>query len=181
MSSPAGDPALRRVGRIVRPHGVRGELVVEPSTDSPDVRFAVDPVLLVTLRSGAQRTLTITAARPHSGRLLVCLDGVLGRDAAEELRGAQLFAGTADLPPTDDPDEFYDHELEGLAVRTVEGEPIGTLREVLHGPGGELLVVDGEDGEVLVPFVREIVTEVDPKAGTILIDPPPGLLTDVEG
>jgi 16S rRNA processing protein RimM len=177
MSTPAGEESLRRVGRIVRPHGVRGELVIEPSTDSPDVRFAVDAVLLVTLRSGERRRMTITAARPHSGRLLVCLAGLTDRTVAEDLRGAQLFADVSDLPPTDDPDEFYDHELEGLAVSTVTGEAVGTLLEVLHGPGGELLVVaTPEGGETLVPFVREIVVEVDPKAGRIVLDPPPGLL-----
>lgn len=179
MSAPAGD-GLRRVGRIIRPHGIRGELVVEPRTDSPEIRFAQDAVLLVTSRSGDQRQMTITAARPHTGRLLVFLDGVADRDAAEALRGAELFADVADLPPTADPDEFYDHELEGLAVRTVAGEPVGTLKEILHGPGGELLVIDRDGQEVLVPFVREIVTEVDRTAGCIVLDPPPGLLEDAD-
>lgn len=179
MSAPAGD-GLRRVGRIIRPHGIRGELVVEPRTDSPEIRFAVDAVLLVTPRTGDQRRMTITAARPHTGRLLVFFDGVAGRDAAEELRGAELFADVADLPPTEDPDEFYDHELEGLAVRTVTGEQVGTLKEILHGPGGDLLVVDRGGAEVLVPFVREIVTEVDPAAGSVVLDPPLGLLEDAD-
>jgi len=179
VSAPAGD-GLRRVGRIIRPHGIRGELVVEPRTDSPEIRFAVDAVLLVTPRTGDQRRMTITAARPHTGRLLVFFDGVAGRDAAEELRGAELFADVADLPPTEDPDEFYDHELEGLAVRTVTGEQVGTLKEILHGPGGDLLVVDRGGAEVLVPFVREIVTEVDPAAGSVVLDPPLGLLEDAD-
>jgi 16S rRNA processing protein RimM len=171
---------LRMVGRIVKPHGVRGELVVDVSTDSVDLRFAVGSVLFVTARDGAvTRSLTVTAARPHTGRLLVRFEGVDGRAAAEELRGAPLSAEIGDLPPIDDPDEFYDHQLEGLAVVTVAGDAVGTVREVVHGAGGELLVVarDG-GGEALVPFVRQIVPDVDVPGGRVVIDPPPGLLED---
>jgi 16S rRNA processing protein RimM len=174
------DRELRMVGRVVKPHGVHGELMVNPSTDSADLRFAVGSVLFVTSRDGAVlRSLTVTAARPHTGRLLVCFEGVDGRDAAEELRGAPLCADPVDLPPIEDPDEFYDHQLEGLAVVTVSGAEVGTVREVMHGASGELLVVDREDGgEALVPFVRQIVPEVDVRGGRVVLDPPPGLLED---
>jgi 16S rRNA processing protein RimM len=176
-----GGSDVRKVGRIVKPHGIRGELVVDVSTDSADVRFAVGSVLFVTSRDGAvTRSLTVTAARPHTGRLLVFFEGVAGRDAAEELRGAVLTANLADLPPIEDPDEYYDHQIEGLAVVTVTGEAIGTVREVMHGAGGELLLVDRTDradaGELLVPFVRQIVPEVDVPGGRIVLDPPAGLL-----
>lgn len=175
-------PDLRMVGRIVKPHGIRGELVVDLSTDSADLRFAVGSVLFVTSRDGAvTRSLTVTAARPHAGRLLVFFEGVDGRDAADALRGAPLSAGLTDLPPIEDPDEFYDHQLEGLAVHTVAGALVGTVREVVHGAGGELLVVDRDGGgEALVPFVRQIVPEVDVPGGRILLDPPPGLLDEAE-
>ena len=150
---------------------------MEPRTDVPEVRFADGRTLDADLRDGTHRLLTITAARPHTGRLLVRFDKVDGREAAEELRGALLSADTADLPPVTDPDEFYDHELEGLAVSTVAGEQVGTLREVLHGAGGDLLVVAREHGsDVLVPFVRQIVPEIDVAAGQVRIDPPEGLL-----
>lgn len=179
--APLGDPALRKVGRVVKAHGIHGELTVELSTDSPEVRFAAGATLSAVTREGQSRVLTVTAGRPHSGRLLVRFDEVPTRDAAEQLRGAQLFARVDALPPTDDPDEFYDHELEGLTVSTVRGDPVGTVREVLHGAAGDLLVVDRADGgEVLVPFVREIVTEVDVAGGRALIDPPPGLLEDAD-
>jgi 16S rRNA processing protein RimM len=176
----SGDGELRMVGRIVKPHGVRGELVVNLSTDSADLRFAVGSVLFVTSRDGSvQRSLTVTAARPHTGRLLVCFEGVAGREAADALRGVSLCANVGDLPPIEDPDEFYDHQLEGLAVLTVTGAVVGTVREVTHGAGGELLVVDREGGgQTLVPFVRQIVPEVDVRGGRIVLDPPPGLLED---
>ena len=84
---------------------------------------------------------------------------------------------SAELPPIDDPDEFYDHQLEGLAVRTVGGSPVGTVAEVLHTPGGELLSIRAESGdEVLVPFVRDIVPRVSLSEGVIEVDPPEGLL-----
>jgi len=131
------------VGRVVKPHGVHGELMVDVSTDSADLRFAVGSVLFVTSRDGSvSRTLTVTAARPHSGRLLVCFEDVADRDAADALRNAVLCAHVTDLPPIEDPDEFYDHQLEGLAVLTVTGDVVGTVREIMHGAGGELLVVD---------------------------------------
>lgn len=173
---------MRKVGRVVKPHGIRGELMVDVSTDSADVRFAVGSVLSVTSRDGAVlRSLTVTAARPHTGRLLVFFEGVADRDSAEELRGALLTASLADLPPIEDPDEFYDHQIEGLAVVTVAGDAVGTVREVVHGAGGELLLVDRPDGsEVLVPFVSQIVPEVDVPGGRIVLDPPPGLLEEDE-
>jgi 16S rRNA processing protein RimM len=171
---------LRKVGRIVKPHGIRGELLVDVSTDSADLRFAVGSVLFVTSRDGVvTRTLTVTAARPHAGRLLVRFEGVRDRDGADALRGAPLAADVADLPPIDDPDEFYDHQLEGLAVHTVAGAVVGTVREVRHGVGGDLLVVDSDAGdELLVPFVRAIVPTVDVAGGRIVVDPPAGLLED---
>jgi 16S rRNA processing protein RimM len=149
-------------------------------TDSVQERFAVGVVLAAELADGTLRSLTVAAARPHSGRLLVVFEGVFGRAAAQELRGAVLSADVGLLPPIDDPDEFYDHELEGLAAVLADGASIGTVREVVHGPAGELLVLECEGGgELLVPFVRDIVPEVDVVAGRLLVTPPPGLIEGV--
>lgn len=166
------------VGRIAKAHGITGELVVDIRTDDPDARFvAGNRLRLKHVRSGVDRQVVIGSVRPHGGRLLVRIDGVTDRDAAEALRGGLFVVDSAELPPIDDPDEFYDHELEGLAVRTVGGDPVGTVVEVLHTPGGELLSVRTDSGgEVLVPFVGEIVTSVSTVAGVIEIDPPEGLL-----
>jgi 16S rRNA processing protein RimM len=101
------------------------------------------------------------------------------RTAAEGLRNVLLVADVDLAERLDDPEEFYDHQLVGLAVRTVAGEPVGELAEVLHLPGQDVLAVRRPDGtEVLVPFVAEIVPAVDLDAGQVLVDPPPGLLTD---
>ncbi|HJP73083.1 MAG TPA: ribosome maturation factor RimM [Pseudonocardiaceae bacterium] len=175
----ADSSADRLVGRIVKPHGIHGELVVEPHTDSPEIRFAAGSVLSANLRDGSKRDLTVTAARPHSGRLLVVVDGVADRDTAESLRGTLLLAPGGALPPIEDPDEFYDHDLEGLSVFTTEGTEVGEIVEVLHGGGSDLLLIKRERDEVMVPFVSQIVPEVDVRGGRVVIDPPEGLLDEV--
>ncbi|GAA3135611.1 hypothetical protein GCM10020001_067820 [Nonomuraea salmonea] len=108
--------------------------------------------------------------------LLVAFEGVHDRDAAEELRGTMLVIDSADVTPPDDPDEFHDHQLIGLAVQTVAGEPVGEVEDVLHH-GQDLLVVrrKGQD-DALIPFVKALVPEVDLEAGRLVVDPPEGLL-----
>ncbi|OBA89299.1 ribosome maturation factor RimM [Mycobacteriaceae bacterium 1482268.1] len=168
------------VGRVVKAHGITGEVVVEVRTDDPDARFAPGTRLRGKPqrdRDGAQRTYVIDSAREHSGRLLVRLEGVTDRNAAEALRGTIFLVDTDDLPPIEDPDEFYDHQLEGLRVVTIDGRLVGNVAEVLHTAAGELLSVTSETGaEVLVPFVSAIVTGVSLQTQTIEIDPPDGLL-----
>jgi len=169
---------LLLVGRVAKAHGIAGELAVDIHTDSPDERFVPGAVLAARLRDRSVRNVTVTTVRAHSGRLLVRFDEVPDRTAAESMRGAQLLVDAADLPPSDDPDAFYDHELEGLAAVLTDGTEIGTIREIARGPGAELLVIGRPDGtEALVPFVREIVPEVDVKGGRVVLDPPEGLLS----
>lgn len=164
------------VGRVAKAHGVRGEVTVELRTDSPDERFRVGTVLASRRRDGSVGELTVVAARPHSGRLLVTFEQIRSREDADAMRGALLLGDTADLPPSDDPDEFYDHELEGLRAELTDGTPAGTVQEIVHAPGGELLSLDHAGRTVLVPFVREIVPVVDVTGGRVVLDPPEGLL-----
>jgi 16S rRNA processing protein RimM len=184
------------VGRITRPHGVRGEVSVEVHTDEPERRFTVGSVLATDPAEAGP--LTIATVRWHTGRLLVGFDGITDRNQAEGLRGVWLTLDSAQAGSSDDPDEFHDHELIGLAVVTVSGEPVGRVTDVRHF-GQDLLVIEpaGRAGAVpatagpagparpgpavqpdglLVPFVAEIVPEVDVAAGRLVIDPPPGLL-----
>jgi 16S rRNA processing protein RimM len=169
------------VGRAGRPHGIRGEVVIGVRTDEPDLRFAVDAAVDVSTdpeKTDGER-LTVASARWHSGQLLVRFDGITDRTAASELTGSWLSVDTSQLPDTGDPDEFRDHELIGLNVRTSGGEPVGVVTDVLHY-GQDLLVVRRPEGEFMVPFVKEIVPEVDIGAGLVVIDPPPGLLDPAE-
>src|SRR5712691_4753725 len=173
------------VGRIGRPHGIRGEVVIGVRTAEPDLRFAVGAILDVRSSdddAGVQdrepadsERLTVVAARWHSGQLLVAFAGVTDRTAAGELTGSWLSVDASQLPELPDPDEFRDPELIGLSVRTAVGDPVGVVADVLHY-GQDLLVVRRPDGECLVPFVKAIVTRVDVPAGVLVIDPPPGLL-----
>ncbi|OLF08444.1 ribosome maturation factor RimM [Actinophytocola xinjiangensis] len=169
---------LLLVGRVAKAHGIAGELAVDIHTDSPDERFAPGAVLSARLRDRSVRPVTVATVRAHSGRLLVRFDEVPDRTAAETMRGAQLLVDAADLPPSEDPDAFYDHELEGLAAVLADGTEVGTVREIARSPGAELLVISRPDGtESLVPFVREIVPEVDVRGGRVVLDPPEGLLS----
>jgi 16S rRNA processing protein RimM len=165
------------VGRVAKAHGVTGEVVVEVRTDDPDTRFAPGSSLRGRpSRGGPESRYVVESAREHSGRLLVRLDGVADRNAAESLKGTLFLVDSADLPPIEEPDEFYDHQLEGLRVVTTTGTSVGSVAEVLHTAAGELLSVRTEEGEVLVPFVSAIVTSVSLADQTIEIDPPDGLL-----
>jgi 16S rRNA processing protein RimM len=165
------------VGRVVKAHGIGGEVVVDVRTDDPHGRFAPGTALRARARDKTEKTYVVDAAREHGGRLLVRLEGIATRDAADALRGSLFVVDTADLPPIEDPDEFYDHQLEGLRVRTVAGRDVGAVAEVLHTAAGELLSVKTDaDTEVLVPFVSAIVTSVSLTDGVVEIDPPDGLL-----
>ena len=160
------------IGRVVKSHGIKGEVAVEVTTDSPEARYTVGEVLHGK-QGKKEHELTIATVRPHKGRLLICFDEIPDRTAADSLRGTQFYAA-----PIEDPDDdgFYDHELEGLRV-LLDGESIGEVTGVTHGPTQSLLEVALESGkEALVPFVEEIVPEVDLDAGTCTITPPEGLL-----
>jgi 16S rRNA processing protein RimM len=167
------------VGVVARVHGLRGEVVVEVRTDSPEERFAPSSVLRARRGPVAETAVEVVveSARPHSGRLLVRFAGVVDRAAAESLRGAQLLVDAAALPPPADPDEFHVHQLEGLRAELTDGTAVGAVREVVHGPGGELLVLARPDlPDALVPFVRAIVPTVDLAGGRVVLNPPEGLL-----
>jgi len=159
------------VGRIGPAHGLKGEVFVEPRTDEPERRFATGQRL-----HAVDRELTVAAARTHSGRLVVRFEEIPDRNAAEAARGTELRAlvDTTELP--DDPEEFYDHQLLGLRVETVDGEAVGELDRIEHNAAQDLLVIRTPEREVLFPFVAALVPEVDVPGGRIVIDDRPGLL-----
>ncbi|AZA13879.1 ribosome maturation factor RimM [Corynebacterium choanae] len=162
------------IGRVIKSHGIRGEVVVDPTTDQPEVRFAVGEVLHGT-QTGKTHELTIAHVRPHQQRLLITFQEVSDRTTADTLRGTKFFAPVLD--DDDDEEGFYDHELEGLTV-VCDGAKIGVVSEVTTGPGGTLLQVRlaADQREVLIPFVHAIVPEVDLEHSTVTITPPDGLL-----
>jgi 16S rRNA processing protein RimM len=162
------------VGRIGRPHGVRGEVTVEVRTDDPDLRFTPGAVLLTDPAS--RGPLTVEGARWHREILLLTIAGVDSRETAETYRNTELLVPLADLPELDDPEDFYDHQLVGLTARSIDGTVLGEVAAVRH-EGADLLVVRRpEGGEALIPFVAAIVPTVDLDGGYLVVDPPEGLL-----
>lgn len=165
---------LLTVGEIVRPHGIRGEVIVDVRTDEPAARFAVGEVLAT--ENGGPPSLTVEAVRPHQGRLIVVFEGVYDRDLAERLRGVRLCVDSEHVAAPEDPDEFHDHQLVGLRAVTPAGEVVGEVVRVDHAPASDLLVLRRPDGRsALVPFVKAIVPEVDLAGGRVVVDPPAGL------
>jgi 16S rRNA processing protein RimM len=168
------------VGRVLRPHGVRGELSVEVLSDAPD-RFAPGAVLGVGDPDGPvpPEPAVVRAARLHLGRLLLSLEGVEDRDAADRFRGAWLSIPAASARPLE-PDEFWPHQLVGLAVVDHQGRERGRVADVVPGAAHDLLAVELPGGDsVLVPAVAALVT-VELEAGRVLVDAVPGLLGDGE-
>jgi 16S rRNA processing protein RimM len=162
------------VGRIGRPHGVRGEVTVEVRTDDPAARFA--PGCVLRTDPAAHGPLTVAGCRWHREVLLLSFDGVLTREDAEALRNTELLVEVADLPPLEEPDVFYDHQLVGLTARLPDGSVVGEVAAVRH-IGADLLVIARADrAEALVPFVSAMVPTVDLAGGYLVIDPPEGLL-----
>ena len=173
------------VGRVGKPHGVRGEVSVELRTDEPDRRFAAGTVLLVR-RPGAgpapaYETLTVESTRWHQDRLLVRFEQLDDRNAAEAARGLVLATTVSLDERPEDPEEFYDHQLVWLAVVTTDGREVGTVAEVLHSGAQDLLVVDREGRDAaMVPFVAALVPEVDLDGGRLLVADRPGLLEPLD-
>ncbi len=162
------------VGRIGRPHGVRGEVTVEVRTDDPELRFGAGAVLLT---DPADRgPVTVTRAHWHGTTLLLTLEGIDSREAAEAVRNTELLVAVADLPEIEDPDSFYDHQLVGLAARLPDGSVLGEVTAVRHEAQDLLVVRRPEADDVLVPFVQAIVPTVDVDGGFVVVDPPEGLL-----
>lgn len=166
---------LVAVGRLGRPHGIRGEVTVELRTDEPERRFAPGSVLIA--EPPTPIPLVVETVRWNGAIMLVGFENVYDRNAAELLRNRVVFV---DVDRNDSPtgnDEYYDHQLVDLDA-VVGGQRIGAIREVIHLPGQDLLAITTADGkEVLVPFVSSIVPEVDLAAGRVVIVPPSGLLT----
>ena len=166
------------VGRIGRAHGVLGEATIEVRTDVPDERFYIGAKLFTDPESSGP--LTIASARDHNGILLLKFDEANNRNEIERLRDTLLKAEVDMSQENLHEDEFHVQQLIGLKVETEDGEHVGVLTDVLNLPGQDLLAVETDSGEILIPFVHEIVPEIDLESGVVTIVPPPGLLNSNE-
>ncbi|MBN1922262.1 MAG: 16S rRNA processing protein RimM [Anaerolineae bacterium] len=170
------EPRYLAVGRILRPHGITGELRAQILTDYPE--------RLVRLRhlyvGAAYRRHAVQSVRFHQNLALLRLADITDRDTAETLRGQVVWVALADAAPLEE-GEYYLHQLIGMQVSTEAGEALGEIVEVLDMPGAnDVYVVHGLRGEVLIPAIREVILSIDMEARQMVIHPLPGLLTDEE-
>ena len=169
-----------RVGRLLKAHGLKGAIKLELYTDDPALRFVPGSVYTLQVPDESPwvgKTVTLKELKWYNDQAVVFLEGIDDRDAAESLVKAILWIDEdQDSRPIEE-DAWYDYQLIGLTVRR-NGHAVGAISRVDHFPAQDLLIIDTGDSEVLVPFVKAIVTGVDIEAGTMDIDPPIGLFED---
>lgn len=171
-----------RVGRLTKAHGLKGAIKVELYTDEPEKRFVPGAIfsLQVPVESAWHgKSLTLTELRWYNASPVAFFADVPDRTTAETLIKAILWVEHDASVLPDDPEAWYDHQLTGLrAVR--DGVDVGTIARVEHFPAQDLLVVKTADGEVMVPFVKAIVPEVNMTTGIVTLTPPMGLFEELE-
>jgi len=174
------EPRYLAIGRILRPHGVRGELRAEILTDYPDRLQTVFARQSQTLYVGkAHRPFTLTGVRFHQGAMLLTFKECTTRDEADALRGALVEIALEDAVPLEE-DEYYHFQLIGMHVETEEGDILGDIVDVFTAPGAnDVFVVHGSRGEILIPAIEDVVINLDVEAGRVVIHPLPGLLDNV--
>lgn len=160
-----------QVARIGKPHGIRGEVTVQVLTDAPEDRFV--PGAVFEVEHPGIKQLTVEGARWNKDILLLAFEELLDRNTAETVRGAKLFIDTEEVE--DDSEGWYEHELVDLEVR-VDDKVVGKVTALRTGNVQDLLVVESTEGdEIYVPFVKDIVPEVNIEGGYIMLTPPAGL------
>ncbi|AZS43953.1 ribosome maturation factor RimM [Microbacterium oleivorans] len=183
MSAPSARTQLR-VGRLVKAHGLKGALKLELFTDDPDGRFVPGAVFTLQVPESSPwhgKTVTVKEFKWMNSHPVVFLDGIDDRSGAESIVRAILWVDQDSAAPVVEDDAWYDHQLVGLDV-VRDGAVIGRVSRIDHFPSQDLLSVQltgDQDREVLVPFVRAIVPEVDMAARRLVVTPPAGLFEDL--
>ena len=155
------------IGRIGKAHGIRGDVTVEVRTDEPQNRFAIGAQLITD-----QGNLVVSSARVHNGILLLGFEGITDRNAVEKLRNTLLYAEVDIDQPSENEDDYHIQQLIGLTAVLENGSNYGTVADVLNLPAQDCLVIKTETGEVLIPFVRQLVPTVDLDRKLIVVNPP---------
>jgi 16S rRNA processing protein RimM len=178
-TAPANGPAYLVVGRLRKPHGLKGDVTLFPLTDAPDVVFAAGRAVWLLDLAGevVAGPLTIERSRGYHREWLVKFRGADERNAIEPWRGLFLGAPPETLPPPEG-DEVYFHELVGFAVRTPADEPLGLVSDVYELPSGLTIEVQGPKREFLLPYRKEFVVGVDRAQRRLTVQPPEGLLDE---
>lgn len=155
------------VGRIGRAHGILGEATIEVRTAEPERRFAIGAEVLT-----ENGKLKIASARVHNGILLIGFEGITDRNGIEKLRNTLLYSEVDINEPGVDEDDYHVQQLIGLKAELEDGSEFGVIAEVLNLPAQDCLAIKTESGEVLIPFVRQLVPVVDLKAKKVVVIPP---------
>ena len=156
------------VGRIGKAHGILGEATIEVRTDEAEDRFALG----ARLETDSHGVLTVASARVHNGILLLGFDGIENRNQVEELRNELLYADVDIDAPGYDEDDYHVLQLIGCAAYLENGDEFGAITEVLNLPGQDVLAIKTSSGEVMIPFVRQLVPTVDIKNKRMTVIPP---------
>lgn len=156
------------VGRIGRAHGILGEATIEVRSDEAEDRFAIGAIL----ETDSQGNLTVVSARVHNGILLLGFAGISDRNSIEKFRDVLLYADVDINAPGYDEDDYHVLQLIGCKAYLVDGDLFGEVKDVLNLPGQDLLSITTANGEVLIPFVHQLVPIVDIKAKTMTVIPP---------
>ena len=162
------------VGRIARPHGLKGQVVINPETDFIEERFAPGAIVWTKSKGGEQQ-LTVASLRVQSGRPIVGFVGFDRIEDVEGLAGQELRVPEDALHPLE-ANTYYEHQLVGCVVETTGGHAVGEVAKVEGGTGGSRLSINGPRGEILIPFVLDICVDIDVAQKKIRINPPEGLL-----
>ena len=160
------EPHFMAIGRIIRPHGLRGEVTVEVLTDFPERFDSIKEIYLGDELQAQRRE--VTATRWHKDRVLLSLEGCENRTCAEGLRGLLVQIPIEEARPLAE-DEYYSHQLVGLDVVTVEGEDLGRLSEIIFTNANDVYVVIGPRGQVLLPAIADVIEDVDLEAGQMTV------------
>ncbi len=159
------------IGKVLKPFGVRGEFKVQPFTRTFEV-FLRSEMLVV-----GEVCYVTRGIRFHKGSALVSLEGVDTPERVKELAGCLVKTDEQNLPPKEE-DEYYWHELIGLSVHAIDGRGLGAISGLIETGANDVIEIHGQYGEILLPFTEQVIVEVNPDEGTILVDPPDGLVPD---
>ncbi|OGP82472.1 MAG: 16S rRNA processing protein RimM [Deltaproteobacteria bacterium RBG_16_54_11] len=165
------------IGRVSRPHGLKGEIRIEYFNPEDPHLFSRYQMIFIQGDTGSPQPYRPIAVRPHKKFILALLEGIRTREEAEQLRGKAVLVDPAELPPLDE-DEYYWHEILGMRVVTEAGGNVGEITEVLPTGSNDVYVVREGEKEFLIPAIKEVIISIDKKARTIVIRPLEGLLQE---
>ena len=163
------------IGEVARPHGIHGELKVYLFSGQPENFKQYKKIIMRQPAGGTPETYHVLKCREQGKQLIVRLQGVETREAAEALQGSGIWLNRDDFPELD-PQEYYWHQLQGLQVETENGRALGRVARLFNTTAHDIMVVSGAGQEYMIPVRGDIIRSIDRQKGKILICPPPGLL-----